>query len=217
MKMHNEPTLPHGPSDAWLTDGWLGTPGCPGYRANNVVARLDDQPEVDPEHLYFHLLLLDANGQLQDNHSGPCYALSRQQSLQERSRFVRVVAELVRNAPSEERVLWAIGQALNLVRDRGVALDCLVVAAQVLDDACSEDAVVASLIQLLELSLGVNDAPRVLFAVVADMARSADLDAPDAAGLKVPPADTRSKAAPINDSSLPAQVSYVVRTAGKSH
>ncbi|MEJ8852599.1 hypothetical protein, partial [Variovorax rhizosphaerae] len=90
-----ESTSPQLPSDPLATDGWIGTPEFPGYRANNVVVRLDHEPQVDPEHLYFHLLLLDANGQLQDNHSGPCLALARHQSLPERIRFVRVVAELV--------------------------------------------------------------------------------------------------------------------------
>ena len=69
------------------TDGWLGTRELPGYRAGNVVAKLDDLPQVDPDHLYFDLLLLDAGGQLQDNHSGPCHAVARRQSLDERSRF----------------------------------------------------------------------------------------------------------------------------------
>ena len=89
-----EATLPHVPPDPLLTDTWLGTPEYPGYRANNVVARLENHPQVDRDHLYFHLLLLDVNSQLQDNHSGPCLALARQQSLPERIRFVRVVAEL---------------------------------------------------------------------------------------------------------------------------
>jgi len=56
-------------------DGWLGTRELPGYRAGNVVAKLADLPQVDPDHLYFDLLLLDAKGQLRDNHSGPCHAL----------------------------------------------------------------------------------------------------------------------------------------------
>ena len=97
-----------------------------------LVARLLVDPQVDRDHLYFHLLVLDANSQLQDNHSGPCLALERQQSLPERIRFVRVVAELDRFFPNKDRGLSAIGQALTLVREAGVDRGCLLVAAQVL-------------------------------------------------------------------------------------
>jgi len=175
--MSSAPALLHFQPDPFVKDGWLGTPEFPAYRANNVVARLDDEPQVDPEHLYFHLLLLDASGQLQDNHSGPCLALARQQSLPERIRFVRVVAELVRFAPCEDRGLSAIGQALTLVREAGVDRGCLVVAAQVLDNVCSEEAVVASLVQLLKLSLGEDDARRVISGVAGSLARRSEIDA----------------------------------------
>ena len=75
--MRNESALRRAPPHRPSTDGWLGTHELPGYRAGNVVARLDDLPEVDPHHLYFDLLLLDAAGHTQDNHSGPCFALAR--------------------------------------------------------------------------------------------------------------------------------------------
>ncbi|MEJ8821581.1 hypothetical protein WKW80_05970 [Variovorax humicola] len=200
-----------------MKDGWLGTPEFPGYRANNVVARLDDEPQVDPKHLYFHLLLLDASGQLQDNHSGPCLALARQQSLPERIRFVRVVAELVRFAPCEDRGLSAIGQALTLVREAGVDRGCLVVAAQVLDNVCSEEAVVASLVQLLKLSLGEEDARRVISGVAGSLARRSDIDATLAAGVEWTTAEGCSSADLSRESNLHAQMFHIVRTVGKSH
>ena len=214
--MRNAPTLPKTPRHQSPTDGWLGTPGLPGYRAGNVVARLDDLPEVYPDHLYFHLVLLDAGGQLQDNHSGPCYALTRQQPLDARSRFVRVVAELVRHAPSAERGLSAIGQALTFVRERGIEFDCLVLAAQLLDDVCSESAVAASLTHLLELSLGADEARHVIRDVVVDLARRSGLDAPDAVGAPAPPAEVDGRADRMNGGDLAAQVAYVVRSVGKS-
>jgi hypothetical protein len=214
--MRGETTLRMAPPHRSPTDGWLGSPELPGYRAGNVVARLDDLPRVDPEHLYFDLLLLDAGGQLQDNHSGPCYALTRQQSLDERSRFVRVVAELLRHAPSENRGLAAIGQALRFIRERGVEIDRLVLAAQMLDDACSEGAVVASLVHLLELSLGADEARREMCEVVIELARSrpglASLD-PEAARA----IDADRDVDQINGDGLAAQVSFVVRSVGKAH
>ena len=62
--MRNAPTLRLPP-----TDGWVGTPELPGSGVGNVIAKLDDLPLVDPDHLYFDLLLLDADGHTQDNHS----------------------------------------------------------------------------------------------------------------------------------------------------
>jgi hypothetical protein len=43
-----------------------------------------------------------------------------------------VVAELVRHAPSEDRGLSAIGQALTYIRSGGVDSDSLILAAQLL-------------------------------------------------------------------------------------
>jgi len=188
-----------------LLDGWLGTRELPGYRAGNVVARLADLPQIDAQHLYFDLLLLDSNGELRDNHSGPCHALARghsldAQSLDERSRFVRVVAELVRHAPSQDRGLAPMGQALNFIRERGVETDRIVLAAQLLDDVCSERAVVASLAHMLDLSLGQEEAPRTMCEVVAKLCgESANPD------IQL-----------INSAGLTEQVSYVVRTVGKT-
>jgi hypothetical protein len=181
------------------TDGWLGTLELPGYRAGNVVAKLDDLPEVDPHHLYFDLLLLDAGGHTQDNHSGPCPALPRAQSLDERSRFVRVVAELVRHVPGDMRGLAALGRALTFIRERGIGDAGLIAAAQMIDDVCSEQAVTHSLHHLLELALGDDEARRVMCDVAAELARNTGFGALD-----------------FSDSGLADQVSYVVRTVGKT-
>ena len=198
------------------TDGWLGTRELPGYRAGNVVVRLGELPEVDPDHLYFDLLLLDDDGRIEDNHSGPCFALARRCPLDERSRFVRVVAELVRHAPDDARGLSAIGQALSFIRERGVEADRLLVAAQLLDSACSERAVVASLGHLLDLSLGPEEAPRTMCDVVVELARRSGFDALDADSPQAPAADFDSRVSCINNSGLAVQVSYVVRTMGKT-
>ena len=216
--MRSETTLRADPPHQSVTDGWLGTRELPGYRAGNVVARLADLPEVDPQHLYFDLLLLDAGGQTQDNHSGPCYALARQQSLDERSRFVRVVAELVRHAPSDARGLTAIGKALTFIRERGVELDRLIAAAQLLDEACSERAVTESLNHVLELSLGLDEARRTMCDVVTDLARTSGFGLLDETAASPPQTtpDFDSRVSGINESGLATQVSYVVRTVGKA-
>ena len=216
--MRNDSTLRLGRPHRSPTDGWLGTLERPGYRAGNVVAKLDDLPEVDPHHLYFDLLLLDARGRTQDNHSGPCLALTRQQSIDERSRFVRVVAELVRHSASDARGLTAIGRVLTFLRERGVALDRLIAAAQLLDEVCSERAVTESLNHLLELSLGEEEAQRTMCDVVAVLARNSGFGAFDP--LPAAPgstgADLERRVEGINNSGLSVQVSYLVRTVGKA-
>ena len=108
-----------------------------------------------------------------------------------------MVAELLRHAPADDRGLAAIGQVLSFIRERGVGADALVLAAQLLDEACSEGVVVASLNHLLELSLGAEEAQREMCDVVARLAQ-----APESGG--------------INGGGLAAQVSYVVRTVGKA-
>ena len=181
-------------------DGWLGTPELPGYRAFNVVARLHDLPKVDPAHLYVDLLLLDGSGTIQDNHSGPCPALARDRPPEDRARFVRVAAELVRHASVDSAGLATAGPALRFVRERGVETASLVVATQMLDAALSEAAVVQSLVDVLELSLGVEEAERALREIVARLAQLSicgPFIADDALGLA-------------------AQVWFVVRTLGKA-
>ena len=216
--MRNDPMLRLAPPHRSATDGWLGTREFPGYRAGSVVARLDDLPGVDRDHLYFDLLLLDAGGRTQDNLSGPCYALARQQSLDERSRFVRMVAELVRHAPSHDQGLTAIGQALSFIRERGIEIDRLITAAQLLDNVCSESSVAESLNHMLELSLGDEEARRAMCDVVAGLARGGGLGPHAAASALAADVslDTGGVSA-INGSGLAVQVSYVVRTVGKNH
>ncbi|MDM0050451.1 hypothetical protein [Variovorax sp. J22R115] len=86
-----------------------------------------------------------------------------------------------------------------------------------LDNACSEEAVIASLIQLLKLSMSMHDARRAIFDVAAGLARRSDFDATGAAGLGVPTADVCSKSARPNDTSLHAQMSFIVHAVGKAH
>ena len=200
-----------------VTDGWLGTPELPGYRAGNVVARLADLPAVDPDHLYFNLLLLDAQGQLQDHHSGPCLSMGRLLTVDERSRYVRVVAELMRHAPSDDRGLSAIAQALNFVRDRGVQGDRLLLAAQLVDEACSEDAVEATLVHLLTLSLGADEAAREVAAVVEQLAASPRPPAGDQDPVRPATAASPGRASAVTAGhTLQAQVRNVVRRVGKT-
>jgi hypothetical protein len=213
--MQIDPTLLTGPLRRRPADGWLGARDFPGYRAGNVVARLDDLPEVYPDHLYFHVVLLDPDGQFQDNHSGPCYALARRHSADERSRFVRVVAELVRHAPTEDRGLTAIGHALTFIRERGVETERLRLAAQLLDDVCTERAVIASLVDLLELTLGPEEAQRSMCDIVADLARRSGLGALARHDASFP-ADVDQAVAGLNDRGLVAQVAFVSATVGKA-
>jgi len=199
-------------------DGWVGTKDLPGYRAGKIVVQLADLPQVDPDHLYLDLLLLDASGQTEDTHSGPCRALGHH-SIEERARFVRVVAELLRHAVDEKEGLAAIGQALTFIRERGVEIDKLVFAARLLDAACSEHAVTESLNNMLELLLGKEVARRTISDVVDGLAResgfgrfgSEDSEASRESGLF----DIDSLISGINSSGLNGQLSYIVRTVGK--
>ncbi|HUG26562.1 hypothetical protein [Piscinibacter sp.] len=161
-------------------DGWVGTVELPGYRADRIVAKLDLLPEVDPDHLYFDLLLLDPQGRTQDNHSGPCLAMKRSLSLEERSCFVRVVAELVRHLAEEPRGLSGVARALAFIRENGVGMGRLVAAAQMLDEDCSERAVTRGLGHMLQLCLGADEAPTAMREVVAGLARSSGFGALDA-------------------------------------
>jgi hypothetical protein len=145
-------------SSARASDGWLGTPQLPAYRLGQVVVRLADLPEVDAEHLYFHLLWMGDGGTVLDDHSGPCEALPRSSSIEQRAHFVRVVCELVRHAPAHDQGLAAMGQALTHIRRFGVDGERLMLAAQLLDAAASEAAVVASLADLLTQALGSDAA-----------------------------------------------------------
>ena len=197
--MRNDPSLRMSPPQRPGADGWLGTRELPGYRAGPVVVRLDHLPEVDPDHLYFDLLLLDAQGRTHDNHSGPCRALTRRHALDDRSRFVRLVAELVRHAAGDGTDLAGMHRALAFIREHGAAPDRLASAAHLLDDACSERAVVDSVQDLLALSLGEDEACRTLGDVVAELSRTSGCAPLEAA-----------------HAGLTTQIEYVVRVMGKA-
>lgn len=159
-------------------DGWVGTKELPGYRAGRIVVRLAHLPGVDPEHLYFDLLLLDERGRAVDNHSGACPSLGIDPPLDERSRFVRVVAELLRHALDDAPSLAAVGPALTYIREQGVATANLVAAAQLLDSVSTDHGVARSLHDLLALSLGEDEAREVLRDVAHRIASGAPGDGP---------------------------------------
>jgi len=216
--MRDDASLRIAPFRRSPSDGWVGTLEFPGFRAGNVVARLGDLPAVDDRHLYFDLLLLDGGGRTRDNHSGPCRALARTQSVEERSRFVRLVAELVRHAPDPTGGLEAAHPALTLVRERGVATGALSAAAQLLDEAASERAVIESLADMLEMVLGEDEACHTLAGVVAGLARRRGIESLDAVAPLVPgvPGDLDGRVRHLNERGLAAQLGYIVRTVGKA-
>ena len=182
-------------------DGWLGTDEEPGYRAGSVVVKLADLPVVDDRHLYLDLLLLDADGRIADSHSGACPAMHRGVGAESRARFVRVVAELLRHAPDEERGLTSLNAALTTLREQGIDGARLALVTQQLDGACSEASLAASLTRVLVLSLGEDEARAALRPVLANLARSAqpgDMDWPD------------------GDSELLRQVCCIIHTMGRA-
>jgi len=183
------------------SDGWIGTRELPGYRAGRIVAKLADLPAVDASHLYFDLLLLDAEGRTVETLSGTCPALRRDDPLDARSRFVRVVAELLRDAHDPARGLAGLGAALEYVRENGVEGEQLAAAAQRVDAACSERALVASLCRMLELSLGEDEARDALRGLLGTLARNDPLD---------------GSAWRLRDAGLAEQVACVVRTLGRA-
>lgn len=160
-------------------DGWLGTNDEPGYRAGQVVVKLADLPVVDEQHLYLDLLLLDGDGRIEDSHSGPCAAMDRRQPREQRARFVRIVAELLRHVPDRERGLVGLGPALTHLREHGIDGGQLAAAAQQLDAACSDEALTTTLVHMLALSLGEDEARAVLREVLAKLQRSAPRGEPD--------------------------------------
>lgn len=147
-------------------DGWIGTRELPGYRAGAVIVKLADLPGLASDHLYLDVLRIGDSGRTEDNLSGPCPAMRRDQPLDARSRFVRVVAELLRHAPDARRGLAGLGTAIALLRDNGIEGPQLAIAAQQLDAQCSEDALAASLTHLLVLSLGEEEARATLTALL---------------------------------------------------
>lgn len=146
------------PGHAPSPDGWLGTHDEPGYRAGPVVVKLADLPVVDARHLYLDLLRLDAQGLITDSHSGPCPALARDCSADERARFVRTVAELLRHAVDAERGFGALNGALAVLREQGIDGPRLAFVTQQLDACCSDAALAAALADMLVASLGEDEA-----------------------------------------------------------
>ncbi|TXC67315.1 hypothetical protein FSC37_21335 [Piscinibacter aquaticus] len=112
------------------------------------------------------MLRLGEHGRTEDNFSGPCPAMRRDLPLDTRSRFVRVVAELLRHAPDARRGSAGLGTAIALLRDNGIEGPQLAIATQQLDALCSEDALAASLAHMLVLSLGEDEARATLAALL---------------------------------------------------
>jgi hypothetical protein len=187
-------------ASASASDGWVGTRELPGYRAGQVVVKLADLPGVAADHLYVDVLLLDGEGRTEDTNSGGCAAMHRRQPLEQRSRFVRVAAELLRHAPDVERGLASLGAPLAHIREQGIEGVHLAAAAQQLDVACSETALVASLAHMLVLSFGEDEAQAVMRGVLAKLARIKVLDEQNSLS---------------NDAELTNQVGRVVRLLGK--
>lgn len=209
MKLHPQPGrraaghLPFGAAAGADTsrDGWLGTPELPGYRAGPVVVKLADLPMVDAEHLYFDLLLLDGEGRIEDSHCGPCPAVNRRQPVDQRSRFVRIVAELLRHAADPGRGLASLGPALNHLREHGIEGAQLTLATQQLDAACSESALAAGLAHMLALTLGEDEARNALREALATLRRGGSRGDQDWPG---------------DADDLLEQVAFVVRLVGKA-
>lgn len=148
-------------------DGWIGTRELPGYRAGALIVKLADLPAIAAEHLYLDVLRLGDQGRIDDHLCGPCPVMRRDLPLDTRSRFVRVVAELLRHAPDAQRGLAGLGTAIALLREHGIEGPQLRLAAQQLDALCSEDALAACLSHMLVLSLGEEEARATLAALLA--------------------------------------------------
>lgn len=202
---HSAPAAPEHHA-ARYGDRWLGSRELPGYRAGRILVRLADLPQVDADHLYCDLILLDVHGETLDTHSGPCLAMARRHPLRYRARFVRVVAELLRPVVDGVDGLAPLRHALTFLRERGVEFGELAFAARLLDAACSEQVVADSLHHLLALLLGEERARHVVSGVVDGLARESAFG---------PWEDGDSGSRRINKGGLNAQVSYIVQTVGK--
>ena len=153
-------------------DGWMGTPQFPGYRAGSVIVRLSYLPQVAQQQLYLDVLLLDRNGRTCEALSGACSSLGIAASPDARSRFVCLIAELLRHAGDDERRFGAIAPAVAQLRELGVERAPLMAAAKVLDVACSEACVIDSLADMLEHSLGEDDAQRTAAEILDRLVRT---------------------------------------------
>ena len=196
----------------------MGSRELPAFRAGNIIVSLCDLPQVDQEHLYLDVLLLDGAGVTQDNQSGTCFAISRRDSWDERSRFVSVVAQMLRHASIDERGLPSVGPALRIVRETGIRLESLALAIQLLDEACSAQGVTRSLADILGHALGRAQAHRVMSAVVAKLALVSNQQdsQPHAKGASQRQCEALAQVEVINGGDLPSQLAFVIETVGKS-
>lgn len=169
-------------------DGWLGTPAFPGYRAGRSVVRLSHQPRTAPNHLYSEWHLLDALGKTSDALQGACICLPLTSSVEARSRFVCVSAELLRHAAADDFQFGGVAQVVAQLRELGVERAPLMAAARLLDVASSEESVIESLADMLVHSFGEDEARSTLDTIVARLVRSrhvgADLHAPASSNLR---------------------------------
>lgn len=147
---------PHRPGNS----GWIGTLDLPGFRADAVVTKLGMLPAVAPDHFYLDVLLLDGGGRTEDNRSGACPGMPTDCPLDLRSRFVRVVAELLAPAAADPTGLAGVGTALDLLRERGVNETTVVTAVRVLHASLCERAAALSMLWLLRECLGQDEARR---------------------------------------------------------
>lgn len=154
------------------SDGWLGTPAFPGYRAGRIVARLAHLPDLASGQLYLDVLVLDADGRTSEAVSGACACLSADAPDDERSRFVCISAELLRHAGHETGRFSAIAAAVAMLREQGVGRAVLMSAARLLDLACSETTLVHSLADMLERCLGEDEARHSVADVLTRLLRT---------------------------------------------
>lgn len=168
-------------------DGWLGTPDFPGYRAGRIVVRLSPPTRVAPGLLYGEAHLLDAQGKTCDAVRGACACLPLSATIEARSRFVCVSAELLCHAADDGLRFGAIAQVVAQLRDQGVGRAPLMAAARLLDVASSEESVIESLADMLVSSFGEDEARPALDDIVARLVRTRhvnqELRAPMAASL----------------------------------
>lgn len=168
-------------------DGWLGTPDFPGYRAGRIVVRLYAPAPVAPGLLYGEALLLDAQGKTCDALRGACACLPLSATIEARSRFVCMSAELLRHAADDVLRFDAMAQVAAQLREQGVGRAPLMAAARLLDVVSSEESVIESLADMLVSSFGEDEARPALDDIVARLIRTRhvnqELRAPMAASL----------------------------------
>ena len=168
-------------------DGWQGTPDFPGYRAGRIVVRLSAPTPVAPGLFHGEALLLDVQGKTCDALRGACACLPLSATIEARSRFVCISAELLCHAADGGLRFGAIAQVVAQLRDQGVGRAPLMAAARLLDVASSEESVIESLTDMLVSSFGEDEARTALDDIVARLIRTRhvnpEMRAPMAASL----------------------------------